>query len=467
LAASEQRDKKHHQDDAAHPAGVKPMQPPDPSPPLGMDHIQRHDHSPGVNSGCRHHHDSADGNVQEHDSISSFLIMILVGPTILLAGQGSQGADDGVEVHQAVLVLGRRHISRTLGGGCSRLQGLELLMGLEIGHDGVPHLCLGLQHGLAVVLQELLESRVLQPNVIFEPSVVEDVPLETTKETVVKAVSTEEVAEFLVACGRDAGSNAPADAEMRIELTDGKADLGALGGQLTLGYADIGPPADQILGHADGDLEGGGWNRLGSAEHPAHVIGRPAGKDRKSVIELLQGLLERGQGGYGIVEQGLGLVNVEGADLAAFVLRGGDLQALALELEVVFRHREPLPGGEDEQVVPGHLGDQRHRDTVISGDAGIEGCRRRFDLAPETAPDIDLPAEVEAEFVYIKVGTVGALPLGQAADILLLGKLAADGDQKLLARLEHPQPAPGRPGSKDCRRRPGIYAGPRIRRRRR
>ena len=54
---------------------------------------------------------------------------------------------------------------------------LELLLGLKKGDDGIFDLALNLQHGPPVVLQQLLEDRVLQSDVVLEPSVVEDVPL--------------------------------------------------------------------------------------------------------------------------------------------------------------------------------------------------------------------------------------------------------------------------------------------------
>ena len=100
---------------------------------------------------------------------------------------------------------------------------------------------------------------------------------------------------------------------MRVELTDRDTDLGALGRQLPLGGPDVGPAADQVLRHAHGDLGRHGRYRLRVPEELAHVVRRPAEQDRQRVLELLQRQLERRHGRLGVVEQGLGLVDVKGS----------------------------------------------------------------------------------------------------------------------------------------------------------
>jgi hypothetical protein len=64
-------------------------------------------------------------------------------------------------------------------------------------------------------------------------------------------------------------------------------------------------------------------------------------------------------------------------------------------------HCQPLLGGADEQIGPGHIGDQGHHDAVVGGHAGIQGGRSRLDLPPEAPPDVGLPGEVEAQIVEL------------------------------------------------------------------
>jgi len=132
------------------------------------------------------------------------------GKLILLGSEGSQGIDDRVESHITLLVLQGRNVNRSPGGRHCRLQGHLLLLRFEKGDDGIFDLALSLQHRLAVVLQQLLENRVLQPNVILEPPVLEDVPLKGAEKTAAGGFGGEKVAKVLEAAGgRYAGADRP------------------------------------------------------------------------------------------------------------------------------------------------------------------------------------------------------------------------------------------------------------------
>src|SRR5215472_1103451 len=94
---------------------------------------------------------------------------------------------------------------------------------------------------------QFLETGVLQAHVVQDAAVVQDFPLKRRTDTATEGTVSEQVLQLL---GRPA--ERAVEANGRVEIRFGDADLSALGGGQSFVTADIGPAPDQIGGHADG-----------------------------------------------------------------------------------------------------------------------------------------------------------------------------------------------------------------------
>ena len=90
----------------------------------------------------------------------------------------------------------------------------------------------------------------------MDAAIVEDVPGEPGADAAREGLFLKEIGEVL-----GGGADRAVDGDMRIKLGFGNADLGALGGCLPLGAADIGPAAEQVCRDADGYFRGRGGDR--------------------------------------------------------------------------------------------------------------------------------------------------------------------------------------------------------------
>src|SRR5210317_952311 len=169
-------------------------------------------------------------------------------------------------------------------------------MGFQVSDDGVFHVTLGLQYGIAVIDQQLLEQGVLQSNVALQPTVVEQVPLERTKQAPGLAGALEQIATL-----HGTGADASTDRQMRVELGHGITDLRTLGGELTLRTADIRASPDQILWHTKGYIDRRSRNACFFSEHSVEFLWGISQKERQSILDLLQGGLQRRGRGPGVV----------------------------------------------------------------------------------------------------------------------------------------------------------------------
>ena len=84
-------------------------------------------------------------------------------------------------------ILGNNDPIGRVGGGDALGEQLRPLLGPQEGDQSVLGLLVGGQHGGAVVQQGLLELGVLQADVVGDPAVVEDVPLERRPDAAVEA----------------------------------------------------------------------------------------------------------------------------------------------------------------------------------------------------------------------------------------------------------------------------------------
>ena len=174
-----------------------------------------------------------------------------------------------VEVGDPARVLLLDQIQRLLRRPRALGQRFHLPLVVEEGDQGVLGLGIGLEHHLLIFQRPLLESGVLDANVVDQPSVVEDVPLERRPDVAGQRSRLEQVAES-GGIQEDVARNG----ECGIQFGDGDPDLGALGGHLAFGAADVGTPAEQIGRDAHRDSRRRGRNAV--AAEPRADRGRAA-----------------------------------------------------------------------------------------------------------------------------------------------------------------------------------------------
>ncbi|MNF56915.1 hypothetical protein D3C84_384200 [compost metagenome] len=140
-------------------------------------------------------------------------------------------------------------------------------------------------------------------------------------------------------------------------------------------------------------------------------------------------------------------MQVEFVALAAGEQPLGDLEAALLLLGVLAGDAQARLGGAQGEVGIRHLGTQQHQHVLVVGFGGEVGGIGRLDGAAEAAPEVQLPADVEAQAVLPEVAVLRVAPAGLVAvevdavgrGLLQLWVAAALGDAQLGARFHHPQ----------------------------
>ena len=112
----------------------------------------------------------------------------------------------------------------------------------------------------------------------------------------------------------------------------------------------------------------------------------------------------------------LRLLQVQLGFLAAAEQLLGDLEAALLDGDVLAGDLDPQQGRAIGVVEVRHLRAQQHLHVLLVGDGSEEAGFGRFDAAPEAAPEIQLPGEVEAG----AEGAVVLVDVGAGAAALLL-----------------------------------------------
>ncbi|MNY07942.1 hypothetical protein D3C86_1407690 [compost metagenome] len=125
----------------------------------------------------------------------------------------------------------------------------------------------------------------------------------------------------------------------------------------------------------------------------------------------------------------------------------GDLVAAFLQFGVTAGDGQARLGGAQGVVVLRQLRVQQHQGIFIVGLGGKPGCVRRLDGTAETPPEIQLPADIEADAVLpeMRVLGVGAARLSTVqvqavgAGLLQLRVASTQGDTQLCPGLHDPQ----------------------------
>ncbi len=370
---------------------------------------------------------------------------------VLSAQQGLLRVEHPRVVHGAVTVLDKSEIHRALRRGDAQPQCGCLALKVEEGHHGVLRLLSGAQHGLLVVDDELLQTRVLHTHAVLDTSIVEHVPAQRRAALEEQCVAVDQVVAAAAGSGgavpgREADGSEERDARIKVRLGD--TDACALGPGIELRPADVGPPAQQVCRNTDRNLAGSDRDRVHPAEHGAHLAGRASEQSAERVLCLAQTRLQERDSRLGAAQQGFGLTHVELGGGAVAKQDIGDLEAALLDGDVLPRDGQPLLEGSYGDVYGRDLGGERDQKGVVIGDRGKQIGVGRLDRATEPAPEIGLPGNTEIDAVIpvveIADGRVGAILAAavvdsRRVDALVLRIESSHGDAQLGARLEDAQ----------------------------
>ena len=168
------------------------------------------------------------------------------------------GSQHGREIPRPEIILQDREAKRSIRCSDALPKIVDLLPPLQKARQAVLNLLLRSQYRVLVIDQKGLQRGVLDSDLIGDLPVIENIPGKRRAERKGNAPPLEDPLELVLdkpALGDIGGSRAksPGQAERRIEVRLGDADLCALRHRRQLGSADIRPAADEIGGNADSD----------------------------------------------------------------------------------------------------------------------------------------------------------------------------------------------------------------------
>ena len=106
--------------------------------------------------------------------------------------------------------------------------------------------------------------------------------------------------------------------------------------------------------------------------------------------------LQGGDGRAGLLQDGPRLFHIEPIGRADPESLLGDGQNPLLDSDVVPGDLDPLLGDSILHVIRGHVRQQRHQGIIVAFDGRIQSGVVRVDIAPDAAPQVELPAQIEA-----------------------------------------------------------------------
>ena len=237
---------------------------------------------------------------------------------------------------------------------------------------------------------------------------------------------------------------------MGIEVGLGDADLGALGGRLALGPADVRTAAQQIGRNTSG--RGGRRVKNGAWTEPCPQFFRgDAEQDAQLVVGLAEADLQLGDLGFGLFEGAPGLEHVQLTRRAGLEARFGDLQRLPQQFHIGPGVRDSLFDGAHLRIVRRHVAQQGDQHVIEVLDRGVQAVVGRFNGPAKLAPEVEFPGEgeperplvVERPRMFWRLGTsvLSASAPVIACRLLRLREEVADDDGLLGAACSTRQPA--------------------------
>ena len=301
---------------------------------------------------------------------------------------------------------------------------------------------LGAEHGVRVVADQGLIFRVLNAHVVADPPVVQDRPAERRTAERLEAASLEELRGIfrVEVDGTDEG-------QVRVQVSLRDPDLRALRGEEPLVAPDVRPAAQQVGGNSHRNLGG----RLRDLRRPLpHDVLDPArgdAQERRERARLLVDLgLEERHLRFRRVQERRRLCGIDFGHRAVLGAQRRDVEARALQLGVAPRHVELRLRGADADVVRRDLGEEGHEDVVVVGIRGEQLGIRGLDAAPELAPHVELPGDVETGEEVVEVPLrrhdeevlARDVPAVGRHGVLDLGEERADRDASPCLGSQHP-----------------------------
>ncbi len=185
-------------------------------------------------------------------------------------------------------------------------------------------------------------------------------------------------------------------------------------------------------------------NTAPTSDHFGQRSGCSDEQRAKRVLRLPQAALQLRNAGQRTQVLALGLLHVEFRVIATLEPPLGDLQAARLNCSVLASDLQTHLEGTNRRIQGRDLRRHQHLHIIVLRQTGKITGIGGLDTAPELAPQVEFPADTEAQPIAAE-GTVRptvlTLPDAQcvAAELLHLRVERAPGDTEIGARLENPQ----------------------------
>ena len=268
------------------------------------------------------------------------------GQIVLLIQEGLLRDQDSGEILDAFSILQNCKIERTLG--CRRALGQELgpFLSPQKSYQSVLHFLLGLEDGVLIGDQQLLEPGILHPDVVRDPAIIERYSTGRKARPGRCGSSTGTCRSSLnFPTSLERNPKCPAERESGIEIRLGHTDLGALSRCLVLGAPNIRPPAKEIGRDAHHDFRWGDRNLRSAFQKIGQVARRQAQQHAEGILGLPQLGFKGRNGSQGVIEHRFGLLHIQLRGGAVLKPGLGDLQALLLRFHVLTGNVDPSSQG--------------------------------------------------------------------------------------------------------------------------
>ena len=324
-----------------------------------------------------------------------------LGQAVLLLQQRTLRVQHALVVHGALAVLHHRELDRPLRGLHGGLLEHRRLLRVDEPGQRVLDLLRRLEHGVAVVDEQLLEPRVLDAHAVREAAVVEERPVDPGADGIEEAAGGEEVVAAPVAGARLRARSCPKQREARIELGLGDADARALRGGA----------AARRCGCPDAAAASRPARRRPPSRAPSGSPAGPPAAPRRSPVGCPSSVLSAlraccspvcscGDRGPRALEQRRRPASTSSSEVAPLRKRDSAISS-ASSWTLAFSWACAISTSKVRisDVGPRDLGGQRDQRGVVVGHRREQAGGLRLHAAPVLAPEVQLPGGVEAELV--------------------------------------------------------------------